>query len=132
MAVAVVAEGLSKQYRLGAGIQGRLTDTVSSALASAVPGKRRRQAKNHTIWALKEVSFSVDEGEVVGIIGKNGAGKTTLLKILSRITEPTSGYFELRGRVGSLLERRARQGWIAQRLDVGVGVSHDRYSVLIT
>jgi len=104
MAVAVVAEGLSKQYRLGAGIQGRLTDTVSSALASAVPGKRRRQAKNHTIWALKEVSFSVDEGEVVGIIGKNGAGKTTLLKILSRITEPTSGYFELRGRVGSLLE----------------------------
>lgn len=58
----------------------------------------------NTFWALKDVSFSVEQGEVLGIIGKNGAGKSTLLKILSRITEPTSGRAVLRGRVGSLLE----------------------------
>src|SRR5262249_39688897 len=56
------------------------------------------------LWALKNVSFAVEPGEVVGVIGRNGAGKSTLLKILSRITEPTAGRIELRGRVGSLLE----------------------------
>lgn len=60
--------------------------------------------KNKYIWALKDVSFEVKRGEVVGIIGRNGTGKTTLLKILARITEPTRGYAEVRGRMGSLLE----------------------------
>jgi lipopolysaccharide transport system ATP-binding protein len=65
-------------------------------------GKTR--SKSTTFWALKDVSFDVNRGEVVGIIGSNGAGKSTLLKIFSRITEPTAGEVDLRGRVGSLLE----------------------------
>jgi len=63
-----------------------------------------QRSNDNYIWALKDVSFEVQRGEVVGIIGRNGAGKTTLLKILSRITEPTKGYAEIHGRVGSLLE----------------------------
>jgi lipopolysaccharide transport system ATP-binding protein len=66
--------------------------------------KRNGSGENSTIWALKDVSFEVKEGEVLGIIGRNGAGKTTLLKILSRVTEPTEGEVRIRGRVGSLLE----------------------------
>jgi lipopolysaccharide transport system ATP-binding protein len=75
----------------------------------AAPFRRRRGPREHrskkkTIWALRDVNFEVLQGEVVGLIGRNGAGKSTLLKILSRITEPTEGYAEIHGRVGSLLE----------------------------
>jgi homopolymeric O-antigen transport system ATP-binding protein len=103
----VVVECLSKQYRLGeskaayATVREALTDGIN-ALGKRI---RRDGAKTEkSLWALKDVSFDVQPGEVVGIIGRNGAGKSTLLKILSRITEPTSGRVDLYGRVGSLLE----------------------------
>jgi len=110
--IAIRVENLSKQYRIG-GPQARyktiresLIETVQMPfrrLSSVVRGQSSA-VSNETIWALKDVSFDVKRGEVVGIIGRNGAGKTTLLKILSRITEPTDGYAEVHGRVGSLLE----------------------------
>jgi lipopolysaccharide transport system ATP-binding protein len=111
---AIRVEGLSKQYRIG-GPRARYR-TIRESLTSAVLGPFRRlrslagreargaSGRSETIWALKDIAFQVEAGEVVGIIGRNGAGKTTLLKLLSRITEPTEGYAEIRGRVGSLLE----------------------------
>lgn len=108
--VAVRVENLSKAYRIGHQARaGRsryktLQEELIAAprrLWSALAGQGETQ---ETVWALKDISFDVHEGEVVGIIGRNGAGKSTLLKILSRITEPTSGQAEVYGRVGSLLE----------------------------
>ena len=105
----IVSEGLSKLYRLGAGAHtyGRLTESISNAFKAPFRmllrrGRDRRIEED--LWAVKDVSFEVEEGEAVGIIGRNGAGKTTLLKLLSRITEPTEGMAVLRGTVGSLLE----------------------------
>jgi homopolymeric O-antigen transport system ATP-binding protein len=112
--VAIRCEGLAKQYRIGERESYKaLRDVITDAFAS--PFRRLRSALRHSsngsvgsekpnIWALKDVSFEIKCGEVVGIIGRNGAGKSTLLKILSRITEPTHGHADIWGRVGSLLE----------------------------
>ncbi|MCI0339002.1 MAG: ATP-binding cassette domain-containing protein, partial [Acidobacteria bacterium] len=100
-------ESLCKQFRIGARQSQYKTLRESIVNAAQAPFKwfeRNGKSEDHTIWALKDVSFEVMPGEVVGIIGRNGAGKSTLLKILSRITEPTAGQVDLYGRVGSLLE----------------------------
>jgi lipopolysaccharide transport system ATP-binding protein len=93
---AIQAENLSKLYRLG-------DDAQQHRIADMFMPWRRLPVDNE-FWALKDVSFNVEDGEAVGIIGRNGAGKSTLLKILSRITAPTTGRVKVRGRVGTLLE----------------------------
>ncbi len=101
--VALRVEGLSKRYRLGSpGGYRTLRDAVSEVLRS--PFGARSEAPPPDLWALRDLSFEVRRGEVLGIVGRNGAGKSTLLKILSRITEPTSGRAVIHGRVSSLLE----------------------------
>ncbi|MFL6200262.1 MAG: ABC transporter ATP-binding protein [Thermoanaerobaculia bacterium] len=97
---ALAVEGLSKRYRLGA--RRRTYRTLRDSLAGL--GRRREKEPSGDFWALRDVSFELGQGRVLGLIGHNGAGKSTLLKILSRITEPTAGRAVLRGRVGSLLE----------------------------
>jgi lipopolysaccharide transport system ATP-binding protein len=102
---AIHAENLSKEYELGGARSGYDTlrdDLVKAAKLLVRRSERRRDREK--VWALRDVSLEVGTGEVVGLVGRNGAGKTTLLKVLSRITEPTSGYADIRGRVGSLLE----------------------------
>ena len=117
--IVIQAENIGKRYRIGGGarykaLRDTLTDTMTTVVhklheLSRKPFQDSCQSvkfvdKPSDFWALKDVNFEVKRGEVVGIIGRNGAGKSTLLKILSRITEPTEGRIELRGRVGSLLE----------------------------
>ena len=106
----ILVDGLSKAYRIGqkADPHASFRDAIVGAVTAPFrkwgrPGGDGASADD-TFWALKDVSFEVNQGEVVGVIGRNGAGKSTLLKILSRITEPTSGEVRLRGRVASLLE----------------------------
>lgn len=106
--IAIRVEGLGKRYRIGAPamnyhtLRDSFTDMIHSPVAwlhGMGPDK-----KLNTIWALKDISFEVKQGHVLGVIGRNGAGKSTLLKILSRVTDPTEGVGEIHGRVGSLLE----------------------------
>jgi lipopolysaccharide transport system ATP-binding protein len=99
--IAVRIEGVSKLYRIGAV---RTQQSFREALTGRLSFRRRERAAEQDLWALRDVSFDVHRGEAIGIIGQNGAGKSTLLKILSRITEPTAGRIEIRGRVSSLLE----------------------------
>ena len=102
--IAIRACGISKRYVIGQLRGGRtmLRDEVGDVVRALV--RRDRVPKRDVFWALQDVSFEVEEGAVVGLIGRNGAGKTTLLRILSRITEPSAGYVDLRGRTASLLE----------------------------
>ena len=103
--VVIHAEGLSKRYRIG--VVERYPTLRQKMAESLSLSMRRMRGKNNPaeeFWSLKDVSFDVKEGEVTGIIGRNGAGKSTLLKVLSRITKPTSGFVDIKGRVGSLLE----------------------------
>ena len=105
MASAIVVRGLSKQYQLGQlqASYGTLRDTIANGVRR-LRSHEFHHAPKEKIWALDDISFDVEEGEVLGIIGRNGAGKSTLLKVLTRITTPTKGRAEIRGRVGSLLE----------------------------
>jgi lipopolysaccharide transport system ATP-binding protein len=102
MTTVIQAEGLGKRYSRGLHVDAGLRHVLEEFARS--PWRALRGARVETFWALKGVSLEVKEGEVLGLIGRNGSGKTTLLKILSRITRPTEGWAEIRGRVRSLLE----------------------------
>ncbi len=114
MTIAISVKNLGKKYQIGAAetrfrynlLRDVLMDTLYAPIrvTKAAFGRSEHKTNNNFVWALKDVSFDVEEGRVLGIVGRNGAGKSTLLKILSRVTEPTEGLVTVRGRVGSLLE----------------------------
>jgi lipopolysaccharide transport system ATP-binding protein len=113
--IAIKFENISKQYRLGVVGTGTISHDINRwwhlargkedpYLKIGEVNDRSKKTKSGYVWALKDVSFEVKQGEILGIIGKNGAGKSTLLKLLSRVTAPTEGFIKAKGRIGSLLE----------------------------
>jgi lipopolysaccharide transport system ATP-binding protein len=114
MTTAISVHNIGKQYKIGAAetkfrynmLRDVIMDTVYAPIrvAKAMIGKSDHKTNQNFVWALKDISFDLEEGKVLGIVGRNGAGKSTLLKILSRVTDPTVGTVSVRGRVGSLLE----------------------------
>ena len=116
MATAIEFENISKLYRLGLVSTGTLRHDLNRWWAMSIRGKedpfmkigeendRSTHGESDYVWALKDITFKVEQGDVLGIIGQNGAGKSVMLKILSRITTPTTGIIRARGRIGSLLE----------------------------
>ena len=125
--IAIKVENLGKMYRIGEKQERYYSfrDTLNNIITA--PFRRLRNIgkpvkPDELIWALKDVSFEVKHGEVIGIIGRNGAGKSTLLKILSQITEPTEGQVTIYGRIGSLLEVGAGFHYNVKRMkELGIG-----------
>src|SRR5262245_33469974 len=99
----IVLAGVGKRYRLGEH-HGTGTDLRETLTRVAGRLRRRERTPPREIWSLRDITFTVGEGEAIGIIGANGAGKSTLLKVVSNITTPTEGQCRTRGRIGSLLE----------------------------